>query len=93
MTDFLSLSDKAYHTIRRDILTCRLLPGSLVTESELMERYHTGKSTIRLALARLSHEKLVISRPRKGYRIAPVSVQDVEEVFTVLQAVQARRAP
>ncbi len=88
MTDFLSLSDKAYHTIRRDVLTCRLLPGSLVTESELMERYHTGKSTIRLALTRLSHEKLVVSRPRKGYRIAPVSVQDVEEVFTVRAALE-----
>ncbi|MGE0970172.1 GntR family transcriptional regulator [Klebsiella sp. WOUb02] len=88
MSDYSSLSDRAYHTIRRDILTCRLLPGMLVTESELMERYESGKSTIRLALTRLSHEKLVISRPRKGYRIAPVTVQDVEEIFTVRAALE-----
>ncbi|VDR26274.1 Carbon starvation induced regulator [Raoultella terrigena] len=88
MSDYSSLSDRAYHTIRRDILTCRLLPGTLVTESELMERYESGKSTIRLALTRLSHEKLVISRPRKGYRIAPVTVQDVEEIFTVRAALE-----
>ncbi|BES85417.1 hypothetical protein PEC302107_16400 [Pectobacterium araliae] len=88
MTDSLSLSDQAYHTIRRDILTCRMLPGSLVTESELMERYQLGKSTCRLALTRLSHENLVISRPRKGYRIAPVTVQDVEEIFTVRAALE-----
>ncbi len=88
MTLSLSLSDHVYHTIRRDILTCRLLPGSLVTESEMMERYPSGKSTIRLALTRLSQEKLVISRPRKGYRIAPVTLQDVEEIFTVRAALE-----
>ncbi|KAA9002720.1 GntR family transcriptional regulator [Affinibrenneria salicis] len=88
MSDSLSLSNQAYYTIRRDILTCRLLPGSLVTESELMDRYQSGKSTIRLALTRLSHDKLVISRPRKGYRIAPVTVQDVEEIFTLRAALE-----
>lgn len=88
MTNSLPLSDQAYQTIRRDILTCRLLPGTLVTESELMERYQSGKSTIRLALTRLGHEKLVISRPRKGYRIAPVTLQDVEEIFTVRAALE-----
>lgn len=95
MTDSLPLSDQAYHTLRRDILTCRLMPGSLVTESELMERYQLGKSTCRLALARLSHDFLVESRPRKGYRIAPVTLQDVEEIFTLraqLEPLAARLA-
>ena len=88
LSDSLSLSYRAYHTIRCDILNCRLLPGTLVTESELMERYQASKSTLRLALTRLSHEKLVISRPRKGYRIAPVTVQDVEEIFSLRVALE-----
>lgn len=88
MTDYSSLSDQAYHSIRRDILTCRLLPGSLVTESELMARYLSGKSTLRLALMRLIHDRLVISRPRKGYRISPITLQDVEEIFTVRAALE-----
>ncbi|WP_416414494.1 GntR family transcriptional regulator [Pantoea sp. App145] len=79
----LPLSDKAYQTLRRDILTCQLLPGSLITEAEIMERYQIGKSTCRLALARLAHDYLIESRPRKGYRIAPVTVQDVLEIFTL----------
>ncbi len=95
MTEILSLSDQAYNRLRRDILTCRLMPGSLVTESELMERYQLGKSTCRLALARLAHEFLLESRPRKGYRIAPVTLQDVEEIFTLraqLEPLAARLA-
>lgn len=90
-----SLRDQAYDAIRRDILTCRLLPGSLITESALMERYHSGKSTCRLALTRLSHEGLIASEPRKGYRISPVRVQDVEEIFTLrasLEPLAARLA-
>lgn len=79
----LSLGDSAYLNIRLDILRCRLMPGSLITEAELMEQYLIGKSSCRVALARLCHEHLVESRPRKGYRIAPITVQDVEEIFTL----------
>ncbi|WP_034914236.1 MULTISPECIES: GntR family transcriptional regulator [Erwinia] len=95
MTQSLSLSDKAYLAIRRDILTCQMMPGSLITESELMAHYQLGKSTCRLALARLSHDFLVESRPRKGYRIAPITLQDVEEIFTLraqLEPLAARLA-
>ena len=91
----LSLGDSAYMHIRHDILRCRLLPGSLITEAGLMEMYQIGKSSCRVALARLCHEHLVESRPRKGYRIAPITVQDVEEIFTLraqLEPLAARLA-
>ncbi|NDL63411.1 GntR family transcriptional regulator [Acerihabitans arboris] len=91
----LSLGDVAYIRIRQDILCCRLLPGSMITEPELMENYAIGKSSCRVALARLCHEHLVESRPRKGYRIAPITVQDVEEIFTLrvqLEPLAARLA-
>jgi len=95
LTTKLPLADVAYNCIRYDILTCRLMPGSLITESELMENYQIGKSSCRVALARLCHEHLVVSRPRKGYRIAPITVQDVEEIFTLraqLEPLAARLA-
>lgn len=85
----------AYAVIRRDILSCRLLPGATVTEPELMARYAVGKSSCRIALTRLVHEGLVRSRPRKGYRVAPIVVKDVEEVFALraqLEPMAARLA-
>ncbi len=91
----LPLADIAYNQLRRDILSCRLMPGSMITEAELMESYQIGKSSCRVALARLCHEHLVVSRPRKGYHIAPVTVQDVEEIFTLraqLEPLAARLA-
>jgi DNA-binding GntR family transcriptional regulator len=91
----LSSGDAAYERIRRDILSCRLLPGAIVTEPGLMDSYDLGKSSCRIALVRLIHEGLVRSRPRKGYQIAPITLKDVEEVFALrvqLEPLAARLA-
>jgi DNA-binding GntR family transcriptional regulator len=79
----LSSGDDAYARIRRDVLSCRLAPGSFVTEPELMETYAIRKTSCRIALVRLAHEGFVRSKPRKGYQISPITLRDVEEVFTL----------
>jgi len=66
-----------------------------MTEPALMSRYALGKSSIRVALTRLIHEGYVTSRPRKGYRVAEITLKDVEEVFDLrvqLEAMSARLA-
>jgi DNA-binding GntR family transcriptional regulator len=78
-----SSGDDAYARIRRDVLSCRLAPGAFVTEPELMESYGIRKTSCRIALVRLAHEGYVRSRPRKGYQISPITLRDVEEVFTL----------
>ncbi|OLU35437.1 GntR family transcriptional regulator [Pseudomonas sp. PA27(2017)] len=93
--DTTSQGDSAYARIRRDILSCRLMPGALMTEPGLMEAYGIGKSSCRIALTRLAHEGFIQSLPRKGYQVAPVTVKDVEEVFTLrvqLEPLAARLA-
>lgn len=79
----LTQGELAYQRMRRDILLCLMLPGAFVTEHELMSRYGIGKNACRIALTRLAHEQLVVSRPRRGYQIAPVMVKDVEEIFSL----------
>jgi len=91
----LSAGDDAYLRIRRDVLSCRLPPGAFVTEPELMTRYGVRKTSCRIALTRLAQEGFVRSRPRKGYQIAPITLRDVEEVFTLrvqLEPLAARLA-
>lgn len=94
-SDLSNQGDTAYVRIRRDILSCRLAPGALITEPGLMESYDIGKSSCRIALTRLAHEGFVSSLPRKGYQVAPITVKDVEEVFTLrvqLEPLAARLA-
>ena len=87
--------NQAYDLLRREIVSCRLLPGTSITETELMERFALGKASCRIALQRLTQEGFVASMPRHGHRIAPVTVKDVDEVFalrTELEPLAARGA-
>ena len=43
----LMLMEKAYGLIKDDLITCRLAPGTMITERELSERHQTGKTPIR----------------------------------------------
>jgi DNA-binding GntR family transcriptional regulator len=91
----ISRGDDAYDRIRHDILTCRLMPGSIISESQLMDGYRIAKNSCRIALTRLVHEGFVRSMPRQGYRVAPITLRDVEEVFTLriqLEPLAARLA-
>lgn len=87
--------NQAYDLLRREIVSCRILPGTRLTEAELMDRFELGKASCRIALQRLIQEGFVTSMPRHGYRVAPITVKDVEEVFAlrlVLEPLAARGA-
>lgn len=75
------ITDKCYEAIRRDILTCKMKPGSAVTEDQLCEVYEVGKAPVRAALVRLGQEGLVKSIRRHGYVVTPISLRDVEELY------------
>jgi DNA-binding GntR family transcriptional regulator len=85
----LSLTERAYLLIRRDILTCTLEPGGEVAEGELAERLQMSKTPVREALARLQFEGLVKAIPRRGYQIAPIKVADINEIFDVRIIIEA----
>ncbi|EWY41084.1 GntR family transcriptional regulator [Skermanella stibiiresistens SB22] len=69
--------------MRKEIISCRMMPGSLLSEPEVMHRFEIAKASCRVALQRLIHDGLVTSIPRQGYRIAPITLRDVDEVFSL----------
>src|SRR3970040_1475183 len=75
------LSDRAYERIRHDIISCLLAPGTEISEAQLCSHYKIGKPPVRMALNRLAHDGLVRAIPRRGYRVTPVTVKDVHDVF------------
>mgnify|MGYP006275133175 CR=1 FL=1 len=90
-----SRADRAYDLFRREIVACRLAPGARLTEPDLAARYDVGKASLRVALQRLSQEGFVTSIPRQGYRVVPVTLRDVDEVFALrleLEPLAARLA-
>lgn len=66
---------QAYHDIERMIVFGELMPGSLVSESHLMEHTGLGRTPVREALQQLSRNRMVEIHPNKGVLIPPTSVE------------------
>jgi len=81
-----------YAALRRDILSCQIGPGQDLSEGELATRFKMSKTPVREALSKLRSEGLVKSFPRRGYQVAPVTFQDMNELFEVRNMLEGRAA-
>ncbi len=77
------LAERAYGALKQAIIRCELQPGSQVTETQLVAHCRLGRAGVRTALKRLYQDGLVHPMPRKGYMIAPITIKNVNELFTV----------
>ena len=82
------LRETVYEQLRADMISCTLAPGTEIREAELAARFDMSKSPVRDALMRLEREGLVITVPRQGYRVAPVSLADVLDMFHLRAALE-----
>src|SRR5215468_11719457 len=87
-----NLAEQAYRRIHRMIIRCELAPSAEVTQNDLAESLGLGRSPVREALARLTTEGLVASRPRFGYQIAPITLADIREIFGLREIVEPAAA-
>lgn len=71
-----SLAEQAYDLLEEMIITLVLPPGSVLTESVLVEKVGLGRTPIREALQRLSDVGLVRIAPRHATTITQVDVDD-----------------
>jgi GntR family transcriptional regulator, rspAB operon transcriptional repressor len=82
------LRDSIYSTLRRAILSLEFHPGQELREQVLAERYRVSRSPIRDALLRLEQEGFVTVLPRQGYRVNPISPEDVEAMYNLCLLVE-----
>ena len=82
------LRETVYEQLRADVISCKLAPGAEIREAELAARFDMSKSPVRDALMRLEREGLVITLPRQGYRVAPVALGDVLDMFHLRAALE-----
>jgi DNA-binding GntR family transcriptional regulator len=73
----------AYTKIKNQIITTKLLPGSVINEADLMEEFDLGRTPIREAIKQLQMENLVNITPRKGMYVADIAVTDLLQIFEV----------
>jgi len=75
-----TLVESAYHALRRDIIEGRLAPGTKLRVEHLKNDYGVGAGTLREALSLLISDALVVSQGQRGFRVAPVSLDDFADI-------------
>jgi DNA-binding GntR family transcriptional regulator len=78
-----SVEDGVYRALRREIGQLERAPGERLPLEELAARFQVSLTPVRHALRRLESEGLVVSLPRRGSRVAPLSVEELEEIQAI----------
>ena len=85
-------SDRAYASLREDIVEWRLQPGTVLQEVEQSERLGVSRTPVREALARLTADGLVAAQGGRGLVVTTVSVESVEQLFELRRALEQEAA-
>ena len=85
----LSLHDELVGRLRELILAGELAPGSRVPEKLLCQRFGVSRTPLREALKVLASEGLLELLPQRGTRVSRLTLDDVEDLFPVVGALEA----
>lgn len=84
-----SLTAEAYAQIKAEILACRLAPGQKLVIADLCQDFGFSLGAIREALSRLTSEGLVAAEPRKGFRVAPITEAELQDITSVRATIES----
>jgi DNA-binding GntR family transcriptional regulator len=85
-------SDRAYRTLRNEILDGALAPGTVLAEVEQAERIGISRTPLREALARLVADGLVRPGTGRGLVVTAVDSDQAAELFEVRAALEEQAA-
>ncbi|MQA87466.1 MAG: FCD domain-containing protein [Streptosporangiales bacterium] len=69
--------------LRHEIIAGDLRPGDLMRLAPLAERFDVSITPVREALAVLERQGLVVGRPHRGFYVADLSPEDIEDVYAL----------
>ncbi len=75
-------------SLRSDIVSGALQPGAKLKLTELSARYDSSAIPLREALSRLVSTSLVTSESQKGFRVAPVSIEEIIDITRVRREIE-----
>jgi GntR family carbon starvation induced transcriptional regulator len=83
-----TLAQRAVARLQADILSGALAPGGRLRIEELRERYGIGATPLREALSRLVPLGLVHAETQRGFRVAPASPADLDDLMATRTVIE-----
>jgi GntR family carbon starvation induced transcriptional regulator len=75
-----SVADEGYARMRADIIFGRLKPAQRLRLEVLRQDYGLSVTTLREILNRLASERLVVAEGKRGFEVAPISIDNLKEL-------------
>lgn len=75
-----TLTDRAYRLLREDIVRGVFPPGEKLRIESLKQTYQVGATPLREALYRLSADGFVNVQGQRGFRVADMSLEELEDI-------------
>ncbi|MBO6185502.1 MAG: GntR family transcriptional regulator [Chryseobacterium sp.] len=76
-----SLKSQIIKALWQLIIDGKIMPNEPMREIQLTEILNISRTPLRDALQQLEWEGIVVSEARKGYRLAPFSEADIDEIY------------
>lgn len=83
------LHEEAADRLRDMILEGELAPGDRIIEQTLCDRLGLSRTPLREAIKTLTAEGLIVLQPNRGATVASLSLEDIEDTFRVIGALEA----
>jgi DNA-binding GntR family transcriptional regulator len=68
-----------YSSLRNSILSLNLIPGTVITENDISQRFNVSRTPVREAFIALSKEALVTVMPQRGSIVSHIDFARVEQ--------------
>ena len=78
-----SLKEMAYHQLKGQIFSGYRRPGERLIEMDLSKELHVSRTIVREVIKQLAVEEVVQVVPFKGATVARMSIQDIDEIYTI----------
>ncbi|AIX73183.1 MAG: GntR family transcriptional regulator [Mixta calida] len=82
------VNQQIYRFLRREIVTCIIPPGSLLSEKEVSCRFNVSRQPVREAFIKLAEAGLVQILPQRGTFVRKISAQRVADGRFIREAVE-----
>jgi DNA-binding GntR family transcriptional regulator len=76
-----SLRQQVYQALKQIILQGDLASGERIVETKLAEQLQVSRTPIREAIGQLKQEKLIVSKPNGGFKVATLSARDAIQLY------------
>jgi GntR family transcriptional regulator, rspAB operon transcriptional repressor len=87
-----TLSEKVYTEFKRDIIHGIFQPGEALSEKDLAKRYKASRTPVREAAVRLQNDRLLRIVPNRGYFVAQITLQILNDIYEFRSVVECAAA-